>query len=145
MAKRKKLIVVDSSGLEVKCYTLAKAASLLGISKSDLRLIMYKSGKLPYYKLMGRAKRKVIRIKADDLDQFRKTREFFDNIADKIIQARNEMPVTRIGMMQKELAKDVGLTTVGMNIIERKKERVGFKTLEKIAKALDKEFDWFLA
>ena len=81
MAKRKpKQIALDSSGDEVPCYTLAQAATLLRMSKSDLRIIMYRQGHLPYYKLMGRGKRRIIRVKAEDLNEYRESQQLFDTI-----------------------------------------------------------------
>ena len=141
---KKKQIVVDSSGKEVPCVSFRKAAKLLNMKDAELKLVMYKHGSLPYYRLMGRAKKKVIRIKVADLEEFRKSQDLFDSIADKIVQAMKEMPVMKIGMTQRELAKEVKLTGEMMNKIVRKKKRVGIKSLERIAKILGKEVDWFL-
>ena len=142
---RKKFIVVDSSGDEVECYTVRKAAKLLHMTVPELKLVMYKRGRLPYYRLMGRAKkRKITRITGADLREFRKSENLFSGIADRIKQARKEHPMTRFDMTQRELASDSGLSMVMLNKIERKKERVGIKSLERIAKSLGKKLEWFL-
>lgn len=145
MTKRKKFIVIDSSGSEVECYTVRKAAKILDMTVPELKLIMFKRGRLPYYRLMGKAKkRKILRITGEDLREFRKSEDLFSGIADRIKQARLAHPVTRFDMSQRELADDCGLSTVAMNKIERKKERVGIKALERIAKALGRKVEWFL-
>lgn len=145
MAKRKRQIVVDSSGAEIPCVSFRKATKILGMKNAQLKLVMYKHRNLPYYRLMGRAKRRVIRIKVADLTEYGKSQGLFDGIADKILQALKEMPVIRVGMTQRELAKDLKMTPRMINMIVRKKSRVGIRTLERIAKALDKPVDWFLS
>lgn len=145
MAKRKKFVVVDSSNNEVECYTVRQAAALINMTVPELKLIMYKRGRLPYYRLMGKAKkRKITRITAADLQEYQKTVDLFGGIADRIRQARLEHPMTRFNMSQRELGEECGLTAVMLNMIERKKERVGIKTLEKIAKTLGRKVEWFL-
>ncbi len=141
---KKKQIVVDSSGNEVPCVSFRKAAKMLNMKDAQLRLVMYNHGSLPYYRLMGRAKKKVIRIKVSDVGEFRKSQDLFDGIADKIIQAMKETKVIKVGMTQRELAKDARLTGERVNRIVRKKERIGIRALERIARALDKNIDWFL-
>lgn len=143
--KRKKQIVVDSSGHEVPCVSFRKAAKILGMKDAQLKLVMYKHRNLPYYRLMGKAKLRVIRIKVSDLTEYGKSQDLFDGIADKILQALKEMPVMKVGMTQRELAKDLKMTPRMINMIVRKKKRVGIKTLGRIAKALEKDIDWFLS
>lgn len=145
MAKRKRQIVIDSSGHEVPCVSFRKATKILGMKDAQLKLVMYKHRNLPYYRLMGRAKRRVIRIKVADLTEYGKSQDLFDGIAEKILEAMKEMPVMRIGMTQRELAKELKLTNEMVNKIVRKKERVGIRLLERIAKALEKPVDWFLS
>ncbi len=145
MAKKKKFIVVDSSNNEVECYTVRKAAKILDMTVPELKLVMFKRKRLPYYRLMGRAKkRKILRITAADLKEFTKTEDFFDCIADRIKQARLEHPMTRFNMTQTELGKECKLTYEMINKIERKKERIGLKALERIANALGRKLEWFL-
>lgn len=141
---KKKQIVVDSSGNEIPCVSFRKAAKILGMKGTELKLVMYKHRNLPYYRLMGKAKLRVIRIKVADLTEYGKSQDLFDGIADKIIQALKEMPVMKVGMTQRELAKDLKMTNEMINKIVRKKTRVGIKTLGKIAKALERDIDWFL-
>lgn len=147
---KKKSIVVDSAGNEVKCYTIRAAAKEIGLDIAALKLALYKQGRLPYYKLMGLAgKRQVIRLTAKDLREFekeyRQSKDLYDGIADKIYQARKEHPITRFNMSQVELAKECGIDSFSICKIERKKVRVGIKTLEKIAKAFGRDFEWFLS
>lgn len=140
---RKKLKVVDAKGNVIPCVTLREAAARLDMTTAELKLVMFKLGDLAYYRVMGKGKRKLIRIKEADLDQYKKDRHFYDKIADRIIEARKQAPVISIGMKQNELAKEAKLSLGKMNRIERKKERVGIKTLDKIAKAVGKKLDWF--
>ncbi len=143
---KKKQIVVDSSGNEVECVSFRMACKILKMKDAQLRLVMYNHGSLPFYRLMGKSKRRrVIRIKVSDLKEFRKSQDLFDSVADKIIQAMKEMPVMKIGMTQRELAKEARLTGERVNRIVRKKERVGIRGLKRIARALDKDIDWFLS
>jgi transcriptional regulator with XRE-family HTH domain len=144
---RKKPIVLDSSGDEVKCYTVREAAKELGMTLPEIKLVMFKKSRnlLPYYRLMGKAKkRRVIRITSKDLEAFRTSRNIFDGIADKIVQARKEMTVIRTGATLKEFGKDIGLTPETLCRVERKKLRISIKKLEKIAKVTGKELEWFL-
>jgi DNA-binding Xre family transcriptional regulator len=141
---RKKLKVIDNTGNEIPCVTLREAAARLDMTSAELKLVMFKAGDLPYYRVMGKGKRRLIRIKTADLDQYKKDRYFYDKIAEKIIEARKQAPVIKKGMKQNELAKEAKLSLGKMNRIERKKERVGIKTLERIANALGKKLDWFL-
>lgn len=148
--RKKKTIVVDSLGNEVKCYTIKTAAKEIGLEIAELKLALYQQGRLPYYKLMGLAgKRQVIRITEKDLREFekeyRQSKDLYNLIADKVIQARKEHPITKFNMNQTDLGKACGLTLESICRIERKKARIGIKQLEKIAKALDRPFEWFLS
>ena len=145
---RKKPVVIDSSGDPVQCYTVREAAKELGMTLPEIKLVMFKKSRnlLPYYRLMGKAKkRKVIRITSKDLEEFRTSRDIFDGIADKIVQARKEMTVIRTGATQKELGKDIGMTVQNLCKIERKAMRISIKKLEKIAKVTGRDFEWFLS
>lgn len=149
MAKRK-FIVVNYEGKEVECYTINKASKIVGIPITEMKLAMYKTGRLPFYKLMGRCKKKrITRITGNDLrafeQEYRKSKDLFDGIADKIVQARKEHPSIRYGLSQAALGKECGLSLETICKIERKKMRVGIKSLEKIAKAFGRRFEWFVS
>ncbi len=140
----KKQIIVDSSNNPVECFTIAKAAKYVGTTKDHLRLQLYKNKTLPYYKVVGKSGSKIIRIKKTDLDTFVVDQKLFDRIADKIKQARAEHVIVRMGMSQKELAKELKITDIHMNHVERKKVRAGIKLLEKIGKITGNPLSWFL-
>ena len=141
---RKPLRVLDVKGNEIPCVTLWEAAARLGMTGAELKLVMFKAGDLPYYRVMGKGKRKLIRVKVDDLHKYKKEQLMYENIADKIVEARGQAPFVRTGMKQVELAKETKISIGKINRIERKKERVGIKTLAKIASACGKDLDWFL-
>ncbi len=135
---------VDSSGNTVECYTLGNAAKYVGIPKEHLKLQLYKEHTIPYYKVMGRAGKRIIRIKKDALDKFVVDQQLYGTIADKIRLARKEHISYVKGISQAELARELKVTSVYMNYLENKKTRVSIKTLEKIAKIFGKQLSWFL-
>ena len=140
----KKQIVVDSSGNEVECFTIKQASKYLDIHPTHLRLQLYQKRVLPYYKVFTTKGRKVVRIRKKDLDTFKTDTEMFNRIADRIRRARQEYVYVATGISQAQLSRDVKITKEQMNRIEQKKARVGIRTLEKIAKALDKPVEYFL-
>jgi transcriptional regulator with XRE-family HTH domain len=48
------------------------------------------------------------------------------------------------GITQRGLAKELRISAIYMNYVERKKVPVSIKTLEKIGKILGKPLEWFL-
>jgi DNA-binding Xre family transcriptional regulator len=141
---RKPLKVVDNVGTEIPCVTVIEAAKRLDMTVAELKLVMFRVGDLPYYKIMGKGKRKLYRIKIEDLKNYVKEKGMFDKIADKIIYARKRVKYVKEGMIQAELARETKISIAKINRIENKKERVGIKTLGKIAKACGKDLAWFL-
>ncbi len=139
-----KQAVVDSSGNIVECMTIKQASRYLDMHPTHLRLQLYRTHNLPYYKVFTKKGSKVVRIKKKDIEEFVKDNKLFDRIADKIIRARHEKIHLVTGISQAQLSRDVKITKEQMCRIERKKERVGIKTLENIAKALDKPVEYFL-
>jgi len=93
---------------------------------------------------MGRAGKRIIRIKKDALDKFVIDQQMYGRIADKIRLARKEHVTYVKGISQVALAKELKVTSVYMNYVENKKSRVSIKTLEKIAKIFGKNLSWFL-
>lgn len=144
LPRKKKQVVIDGSGKPVECLTIGLAAIYLGIPKEELKLQLFKQHRIPYYKVTGKSKRRVIRITKKDLDDFVVDKSIYDNIADKIIQARTEHVQVVTGITQVGLAKELGISAVYMNYVERKKVRISIKTLEKLAGILGKELEWFL-
>lgn len=141
---RKKPIVMDSSGNPVKCYTVREAAKILGMTLPEIKLVMYKHKDIAFYRLMGKAKkRKIIRITEADLQKFRETQNMFDTIGERVKQARTEFMILK-PMTQAELAKDVKATHERICRIERKKERISIRMLQKIADATGRKLEWFL-
>ena len=148
----KKQIVVDSSGNPVECFTLAKSAKMLGLTKEELKLYLYRKNKrLPYYKVVNKHGKRLIRITKADVDHMRqylegleKCDEVFAIVARKIRKARMEMPVMRIGMSQKELAKQIKMSLPLIAGVEYQKFSPSIKTLGKIARTLDKPLEYFL-
>ncbi len=141
---KQKQAVIDSSGNIVECFTIRQASKYLGISPSHLKLQLYRTHIIPHYKVFTKKGRKVVRIRKEDLDEFVVDRELFNRIADRIKKARQEHVRVVTGISQVQLSRDVNISKELMNRIERKKDRVGTKTLEKIAKALDKPVEYFL-
>jgi ribosome-binding protein aMBF1 (putative translation factor) len=142
--RRKKQVVVDSSGNKVECFTIGNAADYIGMPKEELKLQLFKQKRIPFYKVVGKSGSRVIRITKRDLDDFVADKEIYDGIADRIIQARTEHVQVIRGITQKDLAKELGISVVYMNYVERKKNRVSIKTLARIAKILNKDLEWFL-
>jgi len=136
--------VVDSSGKRVECYTIGLAADYIGIKKEELKLQLFKQRRIPYYKVVGKSGSRVIRITKKDLDDFILDKGIYDRIADKIKQARAEHVRVVKGISQVGLAKELGISAVYMNYVEQKRKRISIKTLERIAKILDKDLEWFL-
>jgi excisionase family DNA binding protein len=135
---------VDTSGNTVECVTLGQAAKTLGMSNEHLRLQLYKNRMIPFYKVIGKSGRRLIRIKKKDLDDFFVDQEIYNRIADKIKIARSEYVQVVEGISQTDLAKGVKVTPVYLNYVENKKQRVSIKLLDKIAKFLGKDLGWFL-
>ncbi len=140
----KKQVVVDSSGKKVECYTIGLAARYLGIHRDALKLQLFKNHMIPYYKVVGKSGSRVIRITKKDLDDVIVDNKIYDRIADRIIQARAEHVQVIKGISQKALAKELGVSPVYMNYVERKKTKISIKTLERIGKILGKDLEWFL-
>lgn len=136
--------VIDSSGNEIECFTLGNAAKYLGIPKEQLKLQLFKEHLIPFYKVMGRSGKRVIRIKKKDLDEFVVDQEMYNRIADKIKQAREEHVVVKTGISQQALSDELKVSRVHINYVENKKKRVGIKRLNQIAKFFDKDLAWFL-
>ncbi len=136
--------VVDSSGNIIECFTIKQASKYLDIHPTHLRLQLFKTRVIPHYKVFTKKGSKVVRIKKKDLDDFVIDSKLFEDIADKIRRARSEHVRLVTGISQAQLSRDVKITKEQMNRIERKKERVGIRTLERIAKALDKPVEYFL-
>lgn len=139
-----KQVVIDSSGNRVECFTIGLAADYLGVKKEGLKLQLFKQRRIPYYKVTGKSGSRVIRITKKDLDDFVLDKGIYDGIADRIRQARAEHVQVIKGISQVGLARELGISAVHMNCIEQKKERVSIKTLERIAKILGKDLEWFL-
>jgi excisionase family DNA binding protein len=139
-----KQAVVDSSGNIIECFTIMQAAKYLNISTTQLRLQLYRTRAIPHYKVFTKKGRKVVRIKKKDLDDFVLDNGLFDRIADRIKKARIEHVRLVTGISQAQLSRDIKITKEQMCRIERKKERVGLKTLKRIAVALDKPIEYFL-
>jgi len=136
--------VIDSSGNPVECFTIGLAADYLGMKKDELKLQLFKQRRIPYYKVTGKSGSRLIRITKKDLDDFVLDKGIYDGIADRIRQARAEHVQVVKGISQVGLARELGMSAVRMNYIERKKERVSIKTLERIGKILGKDLEWFL-
>jgi excisionase family DNA binding protein len=128
----------------VECFTIGLAANYLGIKKEALKLQMFRENRIPYYKVVGKSGSRVIRITKKDLDDFVVDKRIYDGIADKIIQARAEHVRVVEGITQRGLAKELRISAIYMNYVERKKVPVSIKTLEKIGKILGKPLEWFL-
>lgn len=144
MPKKKKQVVIDTSGKRVQCFTIGLAANYIGIPKEELKLQLFKQKRIPYYKVTGKSGSRVIRITKKDLDDFVLDKGIYDKIADRIRQARAEHVQVVEGISQAGLAKELGISAVYMNYVEQKKQRVSIKTLERIAKILGKDLEWFL-
>jgi ribosome-binding protein aMBF1 (putative translation factor) len=140
----KKQVVIDTSGNKVECFTLGLAADYVGVPKEELKLQLFKQGRIPYYKVTGKSGKRVIRITKKDLDSFALDKGIYDRIADRIRLARAEHVQVVEGISQAGLARELGVSAVYMNYVEQKKERVSIKTLEKIGKILGKDLEWFL-
>ena len=141
---KKKQVVLNSSGNPIECLTIGNAAKYLGIKKEELKLQLFRQHRIPYYKVTGRSGSRVIRITKKDLDDFVVDKKIYDKIAERIIKARAEHVQVIKGISQVGLAKELGVSAVYMNYVERKKSRVSIKTLERIANILGKELEWFL-
>ncbi len=137
--------VVDTSGNEVDCYTIGNAAKYLGIKKEHLKLQLFKQHTIPHYKVIGKSGKRLIRITKKDLDLFVVDQELYSRIADRIIQAREEHVQVVRGISQAGLARELKISKVYMNYVERKKTRISIKLLEKIGKVTGKSLDWFIA
>jgi excisionase family DNA binding protein len=140
----KKQVVVDSSNNPVECFTIGNAAKYVGIPKDQLKLQLYREHSLPHYKVVGRSGKRVIRITKADLDKFVADQEIYGKIADKIKEARKSCVVIKKGKSQSELAEDLNVSRVYMNLVENKKTRISIKRLAQIAKITEKPMLWFL-
>jgi ribosome-binding protein aMBF1 (putative translation factor) len=123
---------------------VGKAAKYLGIKREHLKLQLFKQRNIPYYKVIGRSGKRIIRITKKDLDNFKVDQELYDRIADKIREARKEHVQIVKGISQADLARELKVTSVYMNYVENKKTRIGIKTLVRLAKILGKDLSWFL-
>lgn len=142
---KKKQVVIDSSGNPVECLTIGLAAKYLGIKREELKLQLFKQGKIPYYKVTGKSGKRVIRITKKDLDDFIVDKDIYKRIADRIRQARAEHVQMIKGISQVALAKEIGVSQVYMNYVEANSVRVSIKTLDNIGRVLDKSLEWFLS
>jgi hypothetical protein len=142
---RKKPVVIDSSGNPVKCYTVREAAKELGVTGEDMKLILYQHKKMPYYRMMGKAKkRRITRITEADMQVFKANRLKYDKIADKITQARMEYLVLQPAT-QEFFAKELRVSLSLLGQIERKKLNVSTRTLHTISRVTGKPLKWFLS
>jgi DNA-binding XRE family transcriptional regulator len=139
-----KQVAVDSSGNPVEVLTIRASAKYLNITEPALKLYLFKRKLLPFYKVMGRAGTKIIRIRKKDLDTFVLDYHLYDGIRARIREARKEVVVVRQGLTQKELAGELGCSETYIKQVETGKSRVGLKMLERIAKITDRDFEWFL-
>ena len=140
----KKQAVVDTSGNIIECFTVSQASRYLNITSTQLRLQLYRTRAIPYYKVFTKKGSKVVRIKRKDLDDFVVDNGLFDRIAERIVIARNEHVRLVTGISQVQLSRDIKISREQMNRIERKKERVGLKTLKRISEVLEKPIEYFV-
>jgi DNA-binding XRE family transcriptional regulator len=140
----KEQIAVDTSGNHIEVLTIQQAAYYLRITKSELKLQLYRQKCIPYYKVFSKAGSKVIRLKKKDLDDFVLDNKMFDRIADRIVQAREEHVHLVTGLGQTELSRQAGVIREHLNRIENHKARIGLKALKRISAVLGKPVTWFL-
>ncbi len=144
--KRSKVVqvAVDTSGNQIEVFTVKQAAEYLGITKSELKLQLYKEKHLTYYKVFTKGGSKVVRIKKSDLEHFKLDTKMFDRIADRIKQARSEHRYVVTGLPQSDLSKLSKVKREHLNRIERKKVRCGISVLKKVGRVLGKPMEYFL-
>ncbi|MCP3966764.1 MAG: helix-turn-helix domain-containing protein [Lentisphaerae bacterium] len=144
--KRSKVVqvAVDTSGNQIEVFTVKQAAKYLGITKSELKLQLFKKKYLTYYKVFTRGGSKVVRIKKSDLEHFKLDTKMFDRIADRIKQARLEHRYVATGLPQADLSRKSKVQREHINRIECKKVRCGIPALKKIGRVLGKPMEYFL-
>jgi predicted XRE-type DNA-binding protein len=144
MERTKRQKAVDSSGNEVEVMTIGQASKFLEIKPDHLKLQLFKCRTIPFYKVIGRSGKRLIRIRKADLDKFVVDTRLYDRVADKIREGLKDHVQMVKGISQAQMAKELGITKVYMNYVINKKARLGIKKLNKLAEILGKDLSWFI-
>lgn len=144
MERTKSQKAVDSSGNTVEVMTIGQASKFLEIQPDHLKLQLFQKRAIPFYKVVGRSGKRLIRIRKADLDKFVVDTRLYDRVADKIREGLKDHVQMVKGISQAQMAKELGITKVHMNYVVNKKARLSIKKLNKLAEILGKDLSWFL-